>query len=66
MSIKNYILDKIDNLPKTRDGNINEAIFQKFVENVPENLMDGDITFRASLLAQRQTQELVNNYFALK
>ena len=64
--IKNYILDKIDNLPKTRDGNINEAIFQKFVENVPENLMDGDITFRASLLAQRQTQELVNNYFALK
>jgi len=66
MPIKNYILDKIDNLPKTRDGNINEAIFQKFVENVPENLMDGDITFRASLLAQRQTQELVNNYFTLK
>jgi len=66
MSIKNYILEKIDNLPVTRDGNINEAIFQKFVENVPENLMDGDITFRASLLAQRQTQELVNNYFALK
>ena len=66
MPIKNYILDKIDNLPKTIDGNINEAIFQKFVENVPENLMEGDITFRASLLAQRQTQELVNNYFALK
>ena len=66
MSIREYILDKIDNLPKTTDGNINEAIFQKFVENVPENLMDGDITFRASLLAQRQTQGLVNNYFALK
>ena len=66
MSIREYILDKIDNLPKTTDGNINEAIFQKFVENVPENLMDGDITFRASLLAQRQTQTLVSNYFALK
>ena len=66
MSIREYILDKIDNLPKTKDGNINEAIFQKFVENVPENLMEGDITFRASLLAQRQTQTLVSNYFALK
>ena len=66
ISIRDYILDKIDNLPTTRGGNINEAIFQKFVENVPENLMDGSITFRASLLAQRQTQELVNNYFALK
>ena len=65
ISIKDYILDKIDNLPTTRGGNINEAIFQKFVENVPENLMDGEITFRSSLLAQRQTQELTNNYFSL-
>jgi hypothetical protein len=69
MFIKDYILDKIDNLPITKDGNINEAIFQKFVENVPENLMDGDektsITFRSSLLAKRQTQELTNNYFLL-
>lgn len=65
ISIKDYILDKIDNLPTTKGGNINEAIFQKFVENVPENLMDGEITFRSSLLAQRQTQELTNNYFSL-
>ena len=64
-SIRDYILEKIDNLPTTKDGNINEAIFQKFVENVPENLMDGSMTFRSSLLAQRQTQELTNNYFAL-
>ena len=65
ISIRDYILDKIDNLPTTKGGNINEAIFQKFVENVPENLMDGEITFRSSLLAQRQTQELTNNYFSL-
>ena len=65
MFIRDYILEKIDNLPTTKGGNINEAIFQKFVENVPENLMDGDITFRTSLLAKRQTQELENNYFSL-
>ena len=65
VSIKDFILNKIDNLPTTKGGEINEAIFQKFVENVPNQLMDGDISFRDSLLAQRQTQNLENNYFSL-
>jgi len=65
VSIKDFILNKIDNLPTTEGGEINEAIFQKFVENVPKEFMDGDISFRDSLLAQRQTQNLENNYFSL-